>query len=264
MASPAATAAAPPVLERGPHPYGVKPLGNMMVDALMQQQQHRPRKRQRTAATFGNTREVSLGGLRRLSDESLLELLGWLPPHDLARCAAVSRALYVFALAPELWKEAVLAGVGNNFEFHNTWRDTFVWHALGGSKQSTTSAAATATATAFRPHTPLRIPRFYSDALYQPWLCASMAIDKAWLATDNVTRVDAATLSVEQFVHDFEEPNRPVLISGLVSKWKACGKWTEHHLEAAHGKDTFTAGPVDLTMSQLRRVFVCLGCAAVA
>ena len=53
----------------------------------------------------------------------------------------------------------------------------------------------------------LQVPGFYSDFLYEPWACASMDINPAWLATDNVTRVHAP--SVEEFVELFERPNKP-------------------------------------------------------
>ncbi len=56
-----------------------------------------------------------------------------------------------------------------------------------------------------------------SDLLYQPWLCATTAVRSEWLDRDNIPRISVAKLTRETFRARFEEPNLPVIITGLVS-----------------------------------------------
>ena len=63
-----------------------------------------------------------------------------------------------------------------------------------------------------RTSSAVRARGVFSDLLFHSHLCsgASMARFPAhWLRRDNAPRRDAATLSVEAFVRDFEEPNLP-------------------------------------------------------
>lgn len=63
----------------------------------------------------------------------------------------------------------------------------------------------------------MKVQGFYSDLLYQPWMCATIDIDPHWLHHDNLERRAAEDMSVEQFQREFEMPNQPVIIQGLVS-----------------------------------------------
>ena len=55
----------------------------------------------------------------------------------------------------------------------------------------------------------------YSDVLYAPWLYAVAQIDPEWLHTDNVER--RAGLTPEEFRSEYERPNRPVILTDVVS-----------------------------------------------
>ena len=53
-------------------------------------------------------RQPGLGALSCLDDALLLQVVGLLPPRDLVRFSAASKACYCFANHEELWKARVL------------------------------------------------------------------------------------------------------------------------------------------------------------
>lgn len=61
-----------------------------------------------------------------------------------------------------------------------------------------------------------KVSGFYSDLLYQPHLCATIEMPREWLQVDNIDR--RSGLSVEDFVLQYERPNRPVIITDAISK----------------------------------------------
>ncbi|CAD6232368.1 unnamed protein product [Miscanthus lutarioriparius] len=55
-----------------------------------------------------------------------------------------------------------------------------------------------------------------------------MEMRHEWLARDNIER--RRGMSVEQFVAEVEEPNRPVLLEGCIDTWPALQKWSRDYL----------------------------------
>ncbi|GJN04579.1 hypothetical protein PR202_ga22141 [Eleusine coracana subsp. coracana] len=197
----------------------VQPLGNLLLSAS-------PR---------ANLRDAGLGSLRAIPDDLLLDVLGLLPARDLTALSAASKALYVVASHDPLWRALVLDELGGWFDFAGTWRDTYV-AAVSGGRRSRRS-----------PRGP-EIRGFYSDYLFQSWLCANMEMRHEWLARDNIQR--RRGLTVEQFIAEFEEPNRPVLLEGCIESWPALKKWTrEYLLDESAGKE-FAVGPVSMTLDR--------------
>jgi hypothetical protein len=103
----------------------------------------------------------------------------------------------------------------------------------------------------------------YSDALYRPILCASSWLHPSWTTVENIERRSADNLSLEDFVRDFDDRCRPLLLTDCASKWPALmpesGRmWTKTRLLAlAEGssrpKDngegkTFNAGGFRFTL----------------
>lgn len=88
----------------------------------------------------------------------------------------------------------------------------------------------------------------YSDILFQSWLCASLKMKPEWLSRNNIPR--RSNLSVEEFVKEFEEPNKPVIITDALKDWHAVDSWTRGHLLELSGKAEFAAGPVNLTLER--------------
>lgn len=93
----------------------------------------------------------------------------------------------------------------------------------------------------------VQVKDFYSDYLFQSWLCASLEIKPEWLSTDNIEKRD--NLSVEEFIRDFEEPNKPVLLRGAMNSWPALKKWDREYLLKHAGDVDFVVGPIHLKMS---------------
>jgi hypothetical protein len=73
-----------------------------------------------------------------------------------------------------------------------------------------------------RPAPPVQLNDFYSDHIFQPWFCASaiMANRRQWEDQESgVERVDARTLTVEEFRARFERCGKPVVVENAVSAW---------------------------------------------
>ncbi|CAI7851278.1 unnamed protein product [Closterium sp. NIES-53] len=269
-------------LERGGHPLGVQPLGNLFLRS-----DHNPLKPLR------NARDAGLGALRRLPDPILLDIVGRLPAESLCHVGMASRALHVVAHQEELWRALVLESAEGGFEWEASWRWTYVKWRMGargqakGAGKGEGKGGAEGTEGAeeqngsdegkggeagragkgvkrkekhgeergvlqYRP--PLKVPDFFSDYFFQSWLCTSLALPPAWTAHDNIPRVAAATLSPSDFAARFERPGRPVIITGAISHWPALSRWQdrEYLLSAAGGK-AFACGPVDLSLDQYWR-----------
>ncbi|KFG63410.1 histone lysine demethylase JMJD6b [Toxoplasma gondii RUB] len=82
-----------------------------------------------------------------------------------------------------------------------------------------------------------------SDTFYQRWLCATVDISSLFFRHyDNLERVSASALSVDAFVELYEKPNKPVVITDLVPKWAAFGKWNGEYFRRHFGGVRFNAG----------------------
>ncbi len=202
------------------HPLGILPRGNVFMLGGV------------------DTRSVGLGDLAVLSDELLLDILAALPARALAAAGTTSRALYCFSAHDDLWRTLALevraAGIiifvcmlvltrplasvitmacaehqlpvlptqefGGDVHFSKCWRETYI-RRCGHDQWSRIARIRSAVC---------------SDLLYQPWLCATTAARSDWLDRDNIPRISAAKLTRENFRTRFEEPNMPVIITGLV------------------------------------------------
>ncbi|KAB1222882.1 hypothetical protein CJ030_MR2G013628 [Morella rubra] len=92
---------------------------------------------------------------------------------------------------------------------------------------------------------------FYSDYLFQSWLCANLEMKPEWLERDNMTRMKG--ISVEEFVLNFEEPNKPMLLEGCLDNWVACEKWDRNYLVQLYGDVRFAVGPVEMKLEEYFR-----------
>lgn len=50
--------------------------------------------------------------------------------------------------------------------------------------------------------------------------------DEFWKFKDNIERIDESKVSKDEFILNFEQPYKPVIIRGVQSDWKAQYKWT--------------------------------------
>ena len=119
-------------LQRGSHGYGIQPLGNLLL------------------STSGcNVRDVGLGTLQVLSDETICDILSNLDGRDLARLALVSKAFYVFAHQDSLWRNLVLDNYKGRLGFQGCWKTTYL--------------ASFAPNFGGPPHLPLKVPTLLRD-----------------------------------------------------------------------------------------------------
>ena len=208
-----------------PHPYGIKPLGNLMT----------------APAGTVNARDTGLGCLGGLGDEQAQALLHYLDAPTLAQLAVCSRGSYVWAHCIELWRALVLQTFGGRFTWAGSWKASFA--------ASTLLAAGHPSQATLQRHTPIKVSNFYSDVLFQAHHVATLAISPSWLKGQDVPEEHADSMSVEEFKTKYEKPNLPVLISGLADKWPAFGKWGVSALAAAHPDADVTCGHFDVNFS---------------
>ncbi|XP_058087003.1 arginine-specific demethylase JMJ22 isoform X2 [Magnolia sinica] len=197
--------------------HGVQPLGNLLLS-------HSPY----------NSRNPGLGNLSSLPDDLLIDILSLLGPTQLAQLSIASKALYVFSNHDPLWRALVLDSLHSGFSFTGLWKSTYVsafYPSLSGQASKG-----------------IQVRDFYSDYLFQSWLCASLEMKPEWLEIDNIER--RCGISVEEFVLGFEELNKPVLLEGCLEKWAAVEKWDWDYLVRVCGDTSFSVGPVEMKLGE--------------
>lgn len=72
-----------------------------------------------------------------------------------------------------------------------------------------------------------------------------------WLERDNIER--RRQISVEDFIAEFEEPNKPLLLEGCLENWAALEKWDRDYLIRVCGDTAFSVGPVEMKLGDYFR-----------
>ncbi|VVB13461.1 unnamed protein product [Arabis nemorensis] len=199
--------------------HGVQPLGNLYF----------------VNPGSVNVRNTGLGNLQILTDELVLDILGLLDATHLGVLSCVTKSFYVFANHEPLWRNLVLDKLKGEFLFTGSWKSTYVSASYPKFKFSGGAVESV-----------LKIRDFYSDYLFQSWLCANLEMKPEWLERDNVIRVRG--ISVEEFITKFEEPNKPVLLERCLDDWPAIEKWSRDYLTKVVGDVEFAVGPVEMKL----------------
>ncbi|XP_052174512.1 arginine-specific demethylase JMJ22 [Diospyros lotus] len=202
--------------------HGVQPLGNLYF-----------------SASSHNSRNTGLGNLQILTDELVLEILGLLSGTHLGVLSTVSKSFYVFCNHEPLWRNLVLENFNGGFLYNGSWKSTFV----AGYRPLFDASCIGCSG--------LKVRDFYSDYLFQSWLCANLEMKPEWLERDNIQRTRG--ISVEDFVLNFEEPNTPVLLEGCIDDWVALEKWDRDYLVEMCGEVRFSVGPVETRLEEYFR-----------
>nr|XP_023878641.1 F-box protein At5g06550 [Quercus suber] len=204
------------------HTHGVQPLGNLYINP-----------------GSINSRNTGLGNLQTLTDELVLDILGLLGGTHLGVLATVSKSFYVFTNHEPLWRNLVLENMNAGFLYNGSWKSTYVAACYPSFDVSSVDVSG------------LRVRDFYSDYLFQSWLCANLEMKPEWLQRDNIIRRKG--ISVEDFVLNFEEPNKPVLLEGCLDNWVALQNWDRDYLLQLCGDVQFAVGPVDMKLQEYFR-----------
>ncbi|KAL9230842.1 hypothetical protein vseg_006138 [Gypsophila vaccaria] len=202
------------------HNHVVQPLGNLYL-----------------SSNERNCRDTGLGRMNVLSDELVIDILGLLGGKNLGILSLVSKSLYVFCAHEPLWRNLVLEELKGGFLFNGSWRKTYI--AAFCCRSSSSSGDG------------LVVRDFYSDYLFQSWLCANLEMRPEWLERDNIAR--RRGISVEEFVAGFEELNKPVLFEGCLENWASFGKWDKDYLIRTCGSVRFSVGPVEMDLEHYFR-----------
>ncbi|XP_061372157.1 arginine-specific demethylase JMJ22 [Gastrolobium bilobum] len=199
------------------HNHGVQPLGNLYLNP-----------------GSINSRDTGLGNLHILTDELVLEILGFLDGTSLGVLATASKSFYVFTNHEPLWKNLVLDNLLGGFRYNGSWKSTYVASCYPSFHISSSALQS------------FKVRDFYSDYLFQSWLCANLEMKPEWLERDNIVRKKG--ISVEEFVLNFEEPNKPVLLEGCLDNWDALRNWDRDYLLQLCGDVKFSVGPVEMKL----------------
>lgn len=196
--------------------YGVQPLGNFYF-----------------SSSSHNSRNTGLGNLQTLTDELVLEILGFLGGSHLGVLSTVSKSFYVFSNHEPLWRNLVLENYDGGFSYNGSWKSTYI-AAFNPSFSVVSSTGC------------LKVRDFYSDYLFQSWLCANLDMKAEWLERDNIQRRKG--ISIDEFVSEFEELNKPVLLEGCLDNWVAIEKWDRDYLVEVCKGVRFSVGPVEMNL----------------
>ena len=206
------------------HPCGVLPSGNFFF----------------ASDNLQKRRFFGLGRLlNRLSDEQILSILPFCDVSSLLKLMQTSKALYIYCQTDDLWRDLVLHKVLCVQKFTTNWKTTYKCIKLGSSGGEVEKDV-------------IIFNGIYSDYMHRPWYCSQFDISKncpGFYEFDDIERVKAEDMSVEQFVHNFEIPNRPVVIQNAVKGWSAFEQWTDDYLVSVCKDSQFRATSATAALS---------------
>jgi hypothetical protein len=232
------------------HPYGVLPLGNAYF----------------CTAEDAKVRPNGLGPfLRGVTDEALIEVLGYLSSCELAYISACSRVLYVYAHHTDLWRDLTLRRWERQpIQFVHCWKETFMATAqresegkrarnglLGSTEMDDPSlimnggVASAPRDTVAAKHVPMAMKGIYSNLLHRAWSCHTCDLATAcpgFFKHEDVERRQAGDLSIDAFRTLYEEPNKPVIITGAVDYWPAMSRWSFDFMRECESEIIAAAG----------------------
>ena len=76
---------------------------------------------------------------------------------------------------------------------------------------------------------------FYSEYLYKRWYHANVPLHTFAADYGQIERRSATTLSVQEFIDNYDSVSKPLLITDLTSKWPATENWTKDNLIKNYG-----------------------------
>ncbi|KAI9355909.1 Clavaminate synthase-like protein [Zopfochytrium polystomum] len=218
----ASTSSPPPTLSAfsslSSHPYGVKPIGNSLLD---DGSKSGVRRCQGYFAMLDDSMIVNL----ILSDPTLISETA------LLRLLRSCRAMYVICSLDEIWRTRVIQRFNGDFgPFQSSWKNTFKMRWWRDAVQHNQSLAPVL-------DRPIAVEGFYSDFLF------------FFVAVAEVETIDRReNLSLAEFVEEYAKTNKPVIITDIVPNWPAFRNWSMERLVEKYGDVLFRAESVDVTL----------------
>ena len=232
------------------HPLDIRPLG----DALY----------------TGNTniaRYIGLGPyFSKLPDDLLIQLFSlYCTSNDYGKLNQCSKILYAFTSTDDQWRNFTLAEYGVHWEYHNSWRETYIrckiFDKQQQQQQDTTNnnysdkislSTPTNTSIAFPLFRPISVKGFYSDILFRTWYVSQASILSSWLKYDNLPRLPITNENnqLHNFIQYYDEPGIPVILTNIANQWPAYNKWTWNNLYTNYGQCNFHAAGFDFPFHQ--------------
>ncbi|OCK83836.1 Clavaminate synthase-like protein [Lepidopterella palustris CBS 459.81] len=187
------------------HPLGIKPSGNAY-------------------AAFQDIKSAC-GFFAKLPDELLNQILEIIDAFDLVRLGSTCKALYAFTRAEELWKSLFIESPPENFEWHGTWRSTYL--RLPEKHASHISCK-----------------NLFSDLLYRPFHCTHTPLEPY---TTNIPPQHSiprfSDLTPEEFSSKWRDT--PFILTSPVKEWPIYKCWTPETLLSKYPEVKFRAEAVD-------------------
>lgn len=206
------------------HPYGIKPFANQLF----------------VSKDLQMKRIHGLGLLNCFKDEILLEILFYLESKELIYMMLSSTTLYMYCHYNDLWRDLALREweLDNTLgiDYMYTWKDTYVSKYCKKNNIKVNDIII--------PHKPIKFDGLYSDLLFRTWSCHACDFDRTFpgfLKHDDIKKIDYNSLSVEDFINNYEKPNIPVVIKNGISDWPAFSKWDKEYLINSCGNYKFRA-----------------------
>lgn len=178
----------------------------------------------------GATRATSLGNLGGLHNAELLRVLGFCEAKDLLRVGLASWMMYALHWDETLWRRLVLLHHVDDdklghFTFHGSWKVTMLhpgrypgrdWN----QQVKVAPEGGLLVQSPGRPQwaavTPTKTSRWYNTRLepLMKWPMCLKGVDRR------------SKLTQQEFVEEYEKPNKPVVIAGAFEHWRARHRWT--------------------------------------
>ncbi|EGC32612.1 hypothetical protein DICPUDRAFT_155396 [Dictyostelium purpureum] len=194
-----------------------------------QTQKIKQKKEQEEILKFKNN---TLGAFSVLEDQFILnEILSEFSCEELIKYQGISAGFYILCNDDRLWKDAFFKQIKDRKEqvkYIQNWKISAISFLYPNNFQYTS------------PYIQLSFPKFQSHEIYTRWLRRHMSVRNYGFDLGHVKHIDSNSLTVEEFIRDFETPNIPVIFKGA-QDGTGCmnGEWTTEKLIEKYGDTIF-------------------------
>ena len=153
-------------------------------------------------------RRSGLGLLRIISDEAVLEFLGYFSGKELANILQLSRILYVLCNYSDLWRDLTLRTFHGNVDFINTWKDTYSKMTIALLNENNHNNGIDKQQLIFTPHTPIKVKDIFCNILHRSWTCHTCDLEYACPGFYNkceIQRRDAENMSIKNLLMNMNQ-----------------------------------------------------------